>query len=312
MSVYKILIILAPFIFCTLVAGLIVFNHTSKEKQLLQFLNNSSETVEAKKISLGKNTVKSRSNSFIQKQNTILNMLGIDYKVETLLIISICLFIVGLIVSKLLFKAGLFLMIYISLLLSFSVFVLVKNKIEKRKNQLTIEFLEKMRDITSLLSVGKTLPIAIKESIELGNISNVMYREFETIRRNITTGDKISSSFMEMYNRLQIDEIRLYAETLAMFEDTGGNLITIMKENDKFATGKLELKNAQQVFINNQKTSQKIIVGVPAAVLVFFFLFNPSFFGDFYSTIIGQFVGIICLTVLIVGVTLSNQLSKVG
>ena len=47
-------------------------------------------------------------------------------------------------------------------------------------------------------------------------------------------------------------------------------------------------------------------------MVLFMAVFNPSFFGDFYSTVIGQLIGIVAITVLVVGLKRSSTLARGG
>jgi len=311
LTLAKLILIFLPFLVACLFAGRMLFNSESRKNKLSKIMRSSTKSVEEKSVTKIVSESVSKQSKFIDKQNAKMNMLGIDYKFEALAAVSVGLFVVGAIISKLLFKAGPLLMVYLGVLLGASVFAYINGQLDKRKKELTLEFLEKMRDVASFLSVGKSLNNAIQEALESGNISNVMFRELDTVRRDIFTGRKISQAFMSMYDRLQIEDIKMYAETLSTFEETGGNLITVMKANDQFATSKLEIRNAQNIFAESQKSSQKVVIGIPLCMIVGFFLFNPSFFGDFYSTFVGQIIAIICVSILIAGVYLSNKLAKI-
>ena len=308
MSLSKIIIVLLPFLVMLTIAGKILVEEGAQKKQLASIMGSSTKSFQERNITRLMNERKDNEDSFIAKQNANLQMLGVPYKFENLLGVAAILFVIGCIVSAFLFKAGPLLMIYLGCLAGYSIFIYINGEIERRKKLLTIEFLEKMRDIASFMSVGKSLDTAINEACESGNISAVMSRELNTVSREIFTGTSYSRAFMNMYERMQIEEIRMYA--LATFEETGGNVIQVMKVNDRFATQKLEIRNEQNIFVESQKSSQKVIVGVPLAMVIFFFIFNPSFFGNFYSTIIGQIVGIVAISVLILGVKMSNDLAK--
>lgn len=249
--------------------------------------------------------------TFIERQNAKLNILGIPYKFEKCLVIAGILFIIGCMFAVMVIKAGILLMLFLGGLCAASIFIYLNGKLDKRKEELTLEFLEKMRDIATYLSVGKSLQNAIYEALESGNISRTMFNELEKVRTDIHLGKHTSEAFMSMYQRLQIEDIRMYAETLAVFEETGGNLITVMKANDKFATDKMELRNEQKVFASGQKTQQKLVIGIPTVFLIGFFILNPSFFGNFYSTILGQIIAIVCISMIVVGVLVSNRLAEI-
>lgn len=309
-SIPKLILVFLPFVTCFFFGLRQFLKGEAQRAELNRMMSYTTRSVEEKSVS--KIILQEEEElSFIEKQNAKLNLLGIEYKFETVLGFAAVLFFLGCFLSLVLFKTGILLMIYLGCLSAASAFIYTNGLLKKKKRAFTLEFLEKMRDIATFLSVGKSLNNAILEALQSDNISRVMFRELDQVRRDIYIGKKTSEAFMEMYRRLQIEDIRMYAETLAVFEETGGNLITVMKANDKFATGKLELRNEQDIFLKQQKTSQKIIIGVPLSMLIFFFVFNPSFFGDFYKTLVGEVLAIICITVLVVGVMLSNYMAQI-
>lgn len=297
-----------PFLFFFTIGAFLFTRGIKDEENLKKMMEVSNQSYQDKQI-LRASSLEEKKLNFVEKQNAKLNLLGVSYKFEFLVSLSLALFIAGMLGSHLLFKAGPVLMVYLGAILGAMVFVYLNGLIEKRKEALTIEFLQKLRDITSYLSVGKTLGNSIDEVLK-SNISPVMYREFETVKVDIRTNKSIHEAFYSMYSRLAIDEIRIFAQTLQVFEDTGGNLIEIMKAQDSFFMDKIETKNAQKVFISELKTSQKIIVGIPLVLVIGVFIFNPSFFGDFYSTGLGQIIAILAISALLLGLWLSNSLAK--
>ncbi len=310
-SLAQIILILSPFAFFSVLGLTLYIKNERKKARLSQVMKSATLSMEEKNITrlLEKGNQKP---SFIQKQNSKMNIIGIEYKFETLIMAAAALFIIGCILAVTIFKSGIILMIYLGILSGASVFIWLNSLIEKKRQALTLEFLEKMRDVTTYLSIGKNLDNALYEALTQGNISKIMYKELDIVRQDIYIHQKASEAFMAMYERLQIEDIKMYAETLAVFEQSGGNLITVMKANDRFATNKIEIRNAQEVFIKGQKTSQKFVIGFPLAMIVFMFIVNPSFFGNFYSTLEGQAIAIVCITVLVAGVMLSNKIAQLN
>lgn len=305
----EIILTFMPFIFLFTIGAYIFTKGIKDEDVLTKIINNSNQSHSDKRI-LHSSILKEKKLNFAEKQNAKLNLLGVNYKFEFLVSISLALFILGSLISKSLFKAGPVLMVYLGAILSCLVFVKINGLIEKKKDELTIEFLEKLRDITSYLSIGKSLGNAIDDVLRTGHISPVMAREFEAVKVDMRTGRMIHEAFYAMYQRLSINEIRIFAQTIKVFEETGGNLIEIMKSQDAFFTSKIETKNAQKVFISELKTSQKFIVGIPLIMVIGVFIINPSFFGDFYGTGMGQIIAIIAISLLLIGLYCSNSLAK--
>ena len=59
------------------------------------------------------------------------------------------------------------------------------------------------------------------------------------------------------------------------------------------------------------KTSQKLTIAIPVAFIIIMVLVNPSFFGDYYSNGIGEIVGILAISTLLLGVYLSNRIAQI-
>lgn len=305
------ILVLLPTVLAILTA-VWLFTYEKKSERLLKTLiKENTVSMLEKSITRIKQGGKEEKLSFIQRQNAKLNMMGIEYKFELLIVIAFVLFVIGLVLSKVIFKAGPILMVYLGLLCSLSIFAFLNSQIEKRKEALTLEFLEKLRSITSYLSTGKNLFNSIEEVLSTGTSSPVMRREFELVQRSLRAGScTVSEAFERMYQHLLIPQIKTFANTLKVHEDRGGNLIDVMKRQDEFFITSMQVANEQQVFIAALRSQQKIVIGLPTVMVVGAFLLSPSFFGTFYSTPIGQLLAIVCVSMLVGGVYLSRQIMK--
>lgn len=307
-SSIQFLIISVPLICCILLA----FWNFVKEKEdrddLKEVFDNTTISVKDKTI-IKVEEKKHLSSGFLKDKEKEMLILEFPYKMDEVLAVAFVAGIVAAFASALLFKAGPLLMLFLGGVAVWVVFDLVDDWLEKKRYDLTVEYLEKMRDVSTFLSAGKSLQDALAEACE-SNISPVLKRELETVRKDIFTGAKFSSAFMKMYERLQIEDIQKYAQTLRTFEQTGGNLIRIMAINDRYSKQKLEIQNAQKVYQSSQSSSQRIIVGLPLAMIIVEAIFNPSFFGTYYSTIVGQFIAIVAVSILVVGLKRSKDLTK--
>lgn len=305
------ILILLPTVLAILAAVRLITYEKKSERLLKTLIKENTVSMLEKSITRIKQSGKKEKLSFIQQQNAKLTMMGIEYKFEFLIVIAFVLFVIGLILSKVIFKAGPILMIYLGILCSLSIFAFLNTQIQKRKEALTLEFLEKLRSITSYLSTGNNLFNSIEEVLNTGTSSPVMRREFELVQRSLRAGScTISEAFERMYQHLLIPQIKTFANTLHVHEVRGGNLIDVMKRQDEFFVTSMQVVNEQQVFVAAMRSQQKIIIGLPTCMVVGAFILSPGFFGNFYSTPIGQILAIVCITMLVAGVYLSRSIMK--
>lgn len=304
----KIFISLIPFMVCSLIALWVVVRQREEQSDIDAIIAHSTVSVREQTVTkIEGNTPIARSK--LDEKRLEMETLEFPYTMDEVLGACMGVAILAAFLSIVLFKAGPLLMIYLGGVAAYTLMQFVEGWIEKRRFELTIEYLEKMRDVSSLLSAGKEFSDALREVCE-GNISSILKRELETVRKDIFTGTSKSTAVLSMYNRLKIEDIRKYAQTLRTWEKTGGSLIRIMAINDRYSKQRIEIQGEQNVFANSQKGSQKIIVGIPAVMVFGMGLVNPSWFGDFYNSIIGQLIAIIAVTVLVVGLRQSSKFAK--
>lgn len=312
MSFWELVVILIPFFFMFFVAAMLTIDSISARYEIKKmFKNNSRSVEEIRAMKLVNKNAKPVKLTYSQKMNAQLNLFGINYKFETIVLFLLLTGIGIAVFTHLILHAGIFLMLYIAGIVIFIGYQMLENKIEKIRDNLTIEFLEKLRDMTSYLSAGKSVPVALGDCISNGIISPVLKRELVSVQGDIAMGKPMSDAFINMYIRLNIPEVKTFSQTLGVYEENGGNLIAIMQSSDHFFSQKLLVKNEQRVISTEMKSSQKFMVGIPLAFVFILAIINPSFYGDFYSTALGQVVGIVAITMLLIGIFVSQKIAKV-
>lgn len=315
--IFKIILSALPIII-TLIFIILKKNKTLTDiNKMKAIINKTNKSIDEKTISkfvLKKQDIQYRNSleAFVHNINTQLNLLGIQSKVETLLISSLILFLVGFGGSFLLIGAGPLLMIYMGVVCSALVFLSAKRKMISRKKELQQEFMEKLRDIASYMSVGRNLTTSISETLNSSKCSFVMKREFEAIKRQIYTGSKISDTFYKMYDNLGIIQIKEFAQAISIFESTGGNLQHIINNYQQSYIEQETITNTREVFVQEMLSSQKIEIAFPVLTIIVFGLINPSTFKGYYGSIQGQLIGIILVTMMITGIWLSNKIALRG
>ena len=278
---FKTIIALLPLITATLIVVFITLQSVTSEMELKKVIKATTKSMIDAKVSDSVKEQKKKSyiKNFIDKQNSKLKFwVGITYKYETCIAVASGVFIIAAIIAKLLFKAGPMLMVYLGLVFAGAVLLAVNKRAETKKEELTLEFLEKINEISAHLSVGKTIPNALDEIIKEQNTSQVLINELITVKQNLNLGYPLSKSFMLAYEHLQIEEIKTFAMTLSVYEETGGNIIEVLKANDNFFQSKIKIKNTQKVYISSLKTGQKLTVGIPLGFIVLVIFINPSIF----------------------------------
>lgn len=244
---------------------------------------------------------------FVSKMNARMNILGIENKFESLSVYAIILFFVGAVSVNLFIGAGPLLMLYFGLLALATIYVFLANKMENRVRELREEFIEKLRDISAHMSVGINFQSSLNEAINSANTSLVMARELSLVRDAIYQGEKYSDAFMKMFERLQIKEIQEFAQVCYIYEETGGQFVTVIHAFQDSFKKKRRVIQENEVFEASMKSEQKIVIGIPVLCIVGFGFFLPDVIRTFYASFYGQIFGIVLFTVIYAGALLMSR-----
>lgn len=301
----KIILSLLPII---VIAGylILVKNKTLKDEQRIsERFNRLNNNIASKTVSKFIKEKEKNKHNFVQSIIARMRIFGIDFNIEKLTILCIVGYVACALASYFLIGAGPLLMLYIGIVFLAVVYTIITNRINKKKRMICDEFMEKLRDISSHMSVGLNFQVALEEAIKSPQTSPIISREFQEVQNAIYTGKAMSDAFMEMYNRLRIKEIKEFASVLDIYEVTGGKLSNFINSYDESYLANMKIRNEKDVFIASLKSSQKFIIGVPVLTIVVFSMISPNIMKSYYGSLEGQFMGMILITIIIVGAILS-------
>lgn len=253
-----------------------------------------------------------KKNDIFTNLKAKMNVLGIENKYENLSLVFLGLFFVSALVGKLLIGAGPLLMAYFGCLGLATLYVLIMNKMDKKKKELREEFMSKIRDIAAHMSVGANFQTAITESLKSSKTSIAMARELEMVRDNIYQGAKYSDAFMKMHEHLQIKEIKDFSQMCFVYEKTGGQFVKVIHSFEDSYKLKRKIIQENEVFEASMKSDQKIIIGIPVLCILGFAIFMPEMIRGFYASFFGQIMGILLISVIYVGNLMMTRFVRFG
>lgn len=187
-------------------------------------------------------------------------------KLQDILSAAIILFAVGYIFYR---------SILLSMLLTLFCFYYPKmtraKKLEKRKQELKLQFKDALLSISSSLYTGKSLESSIKNAISDLEIQyekdSYIILELEMIVRKLEANETVEKAFFELAERSHIDEIHGFAEVLEICKRTGGNLITAIKNSTDIISDKIEVINDIKGIISQKKLEQRILMVMPVLII---------------------------------------------
>lgn len=176
-----------------------------------------------------------------------------------------------------------------------------KQIIEKRKNQLSIQFKDMLYSLASALSVGKSVESGIQDSLK---DLQVIYPDPETdilvelqyILRGIGMNSTIESMFSQFAERAHLEDIENFVDIFVTCKRTGGDLMEVMRATSNTIGEKIEVKQEIETSISGKKYEFRFMMVLPVIMVLFLTATSGEYMAPVFTTIQGR----ISMTVAIV------------
>lgn len=244
------------------------------------------------------------------KKSVSKDFIGLDYgKYSFSLVEWICLFLrttgllaaVGYLFFNTLWVFVFFIPVFICLF-----FREKKVKIARRRQKLAEQFKEAIIMLYSFVSTGSSLEEAFCRSAD--NLQHSfaarddIVREFDEIKRKLSINITIEMCMEDFARRSGIEDIQNFSQVISIVKRGGGSMTSIIKNSVQTIKTKIESENEIRTIISARSNEFKIMVIVPAAVLLYMRLFSPGFMDVLYGNPGGIIFMTLCLAIYVVSV----------
>lgn len=158
---------------------------------------------------------------------------------------------------------------------------------EERREKLAAEFKDALQSMNAMVYVGYSMEHAIlqvaKELQLLYGKKSVLYPEFVKMSRQISVGQTVENCFIELGERVQIEEIKLFAQVFAAAKRTGGDMHKVIRSTwEKIEEG-LEWKRQVNMLVGEKKTEKKVMNFIPLFLIFYMRITSPQVMGMMYQ-----------------------------
>lgn len=188
-------------------------------------------------------------------------------------------------------------MIGVLIIIPFGVIFEKVNKrklIEKRKNELSGQFIEFLQVIMSSLKAGTSLERAIFSSRErlysLYDNNSMIIHEILSMERNLKMNISVEDVLYDFGKRSGIEDINQFAEVCKVSKRAGGNLIKVMEHTTKCIIDKNEMEREISALISGKKIESKFMTAILPAILLYMNISMPDMMNSLYQGIMGKIV----------------------
>ena len=184
--------------------------------------------------------------------------------------------------------------------------------IVERKEKLTMEFMDMLKNISSNLLAGYSLEnswIEAEKEIALlyGERSN-MYLELKEMNRQISINQPIEKTLEEFALRTGVDDIQNFSDIFSFAKRSGGKFVEIIENTTYRMWDKFETKREIQVAVSAKKLEQKAMDVIPIFILFYLKLASYDYLSALYGNMFGTVFMSICLAIYAAAVFIAERM----
>ena len=191
----------------------------------------------------------------------------------------------------------------------------LREKKQKRLQQLSVQFLDAMRAVSASLLGGYSMENAWKEAQkEVGKLhgtGSYMHLELEEINRSVALSVPIEKLLADFGARSGVEDIQSFAEVFSFAKRSGGNFVKMIETTTEHMRLKQETEQEIAVAVASRKLEQKVMNVVPMFILAYLRLSS----GDYLDVLYGNAFGIVfmtgCLMVYLLAIIISEKILSI-
>lgn len=233
-------------------------------------------------------------------------------KMFTIVVAAIALFAIGYV-----FYHSLILSALLALFAVKAPKIRTRQIIDKRKNQLSLQFKDMLYSLSSALSVGKSVETGIRDSLQ---DLQVIYPDPETdilvelglILRGLGMNNTIEDMFGQFAERAHLEDIDNFVDIFVTCKRTGGDLIEVMRSTSNTIGDKIEVKQEIETMISGKKYEFNFLMIVPVIMVLFLTLTSGDYMAPVFTTIVGRIAMTAAIAIFALAYVVGSKIMKIN
>ncbi len=191
---------------------------------------------------------------------------------------------------------------------------LQKEKGEKRRGRLELEFQDCMQSLSANLRAGYSVEHAFCEAesdmVALFGEQSLIVKELQQIKKGMANNVPLEKLLLELGNRSFSENIREFSEVFAIARVSGGNLPQVLSSTAGLIGEKISLQQQLQVMISGKKLEQNIMNVIPFLLVGYIEIANKGFFDVLYQDLFGRLIMTGCLACYLAAFFLARKICR--
>jgi len=190
-----------------------------------------------------------------------------------------------------------------------------KRAIERRKNELNLQFKDMLYSLRSSLSAGKSIELAF---VAVADDLKILYpkdapivNEALYIARKLEMNETIEAALDDFAERSGLDDVKNFADVIRISKRTGGNVIETIKRTIDIINDRIEINQEIETMLANKKLESKILNIMPIAILALLNLTAPDYLTPIYNNITGRIIMTASAALIIISYLISKKIMNI-
>lgn len=187
--------------------------------------------------------------------------------------------------------------------------------LEKRKQELLLEFKDAMQSVAAALMAGYSMEnawrAAEQEIRELYGEASYFSVELHQINEAVRMNQPIEKELMQFAERSGSEDILSFAEVFQFAKRSGGDFAKILQTAINRISDKLEVEREIATVIAGRKMEQKVMNVVPAFILFYLNSSSPDFLEPLYGNLFGVAVMSVALFIYLIAVKFAGRITDI-
>ena len=171
-------------------------------------------------------------------------------------------------------------------------------KAKRRRKAFAKQLDQTLRIIASALRAGQSLPIAMASVA--ADMDVPMSQELGRVVNENRVGRDLVEALLETAHRMQSEDLRWFAEAVAVQRDTGGNLNDIIDVVAVTIRDRAEIREKVNAYASEGKASAWVLMLLPVGLATVYSLMSPGYLDPLFSTLIGGVLVVVSVVLYVV------------
>ena len=197
----------------------------------------------------------------------------------------------------------------INILISYFYWTISENVKQKNKKIIDKQITEAIRLFRSSVSAGQSFVQSIETVSK--QIKEPLSSEFKEISDKIGLGISLEKALKSSSENVSDEHYKFFTDALIISHSTGMKVSDILLKIEQSLNRKTALTSKVEVLTSQVRFSGSVVSVIPFIIVFFVYFFEPDMISTLFTTLIGNFVLLVCVIMILAGAFVMKKISDI-